>query len=277
MGRTLLAFGVVVLGSLAAAPASACGADDRFPCAQTSQSSDAKSDQTTSASKPVRSTTKVRAQRKRLAAKKPLRNASRAKIIQTAAKTKSRSVVSKRVEEISRAEPSPRVEASPRIDVRARIETPASVDETPPTQTASLPEKTAVESPAPLYQIASAEPAPLFTAPAAPTSDLLVPVPTAGAGEMIRFATANQAAEPEQLSNSAPIVAASEAPIVEFKADPARLFDKRAVMAERANPRKNAPNGLSWMQAVLLALGGGIVATSTFMLFSARTRRPESA
>jgi hypothetical protein len=272
MGRTLLALGAVILGSLAVAPASACGVDDRFPCAQTSQSSDSKSDQSTSASKPQRTTSKVRTQRKLLAAKKTIRNASRAKIIQASAKNKSRRLATARVEETAPVETVARIETSLRADVRARAEAPALVEENPASQAASTSGKAPIEPLAPLYQVASAEPAPPLTTPAPPTSDLLIPVPTAGAAEMIRFAVPSQAPQAEQLSNSAPIVAAADAPMVEFKSDPARLFEKRAAAVERATPRKDASSGLSWMQAVLLALGGGIIAMSGFMLFSVRTR-----
>jgi hypothetical protein len=216
----------------------------------------------------------VRSQRKRLAAKKTIRNASRAKIIQTSTKTKLRTAVTKRVEETARVESAARIQP-PRTDMRSRTEAPAARQESPTQQAASLPKETHVEPAAALYQVASAEPVPLLT-PAPPTSDLLTPMPTAGAGEMIRFAAPSPVPETEQLSNSAPIVAAAEVPSVEFKSDPARLFEKRVAVAERANPRKYSPSGLSWMQAVLLALGGGIIAMSGFMLVSVRTRPPEA-
>jgi hypothetical protein len=97
---------------------------------------------------------------------------------------------------------------------------------------------------------------------------------------MIRLAAPVEPIEPEPPSkavapaNRAPIMAASEAPAptVEFKSDPARLFATPAAASERASPRKNTPSGLSWMQAILLALGGGIVAISIFKLFSASNK-----
>jgi hypothetical protein len=217
----------------------------------------------------------VRTQRKRLAAKKTIRNASRAKIIQTSTKAKSRTAVAKRVEETARVESSARIEP-PRTGMGSRTEAPAARQESPTPQAAPPPKETHVEPAAALYQVASAGPVPLLTPPP-PTSDLLTPMPTAGAGEMIRFAAPSPVPETEQLSNSAPIVAAAEVPSVEFKSDPARLFEKRVAVAERANPRKNSTSSLSWMQAVLLALGGGIITVSGFMLFSARAQPSESA
>jgi hypothetical protein len=269
-GRTLLAFGILAIGTLAAAPASACGSDDRFTCAPTTASSDAKSTTTASTATKSQRSAKTRVQKKRLAAKKATRNAARAKIIQPSRNASSRTTAAKRVEE------SPRVATNPRVEATSKLETPKRNEPTPPIARASESEKALTAAPAPRYEVADAESAALFSAPISPTSDLLSPVPTAGAPEIIRLATPSAVPETEQITktapiNAAPVMAASEvpAPTVEFKSDPARLFATPAVASERPSPRKNAPSGLSWMQAILLALGGGIVAISTFKLFSA--------
>lgn len=282
-GRTLLAFGILAIGTLAAAPASACGSDDRFACAPTAASTDAKSTQTTTAATPSKSQrgTKLRAQKKRLAAaKKTTRNAARARIIQASRSPTVRSTSAKQTEETprgesTRAESKTKTETAKRIELRAPAElslpteTPSRLETSAPADTPSRTERSTAML-APRYEIASADPAPLVAVPVSPTSDLLSPVPTAGAPEIIRLATASEVSEPELITNVAPIVAAIEAPAatVEFKSDPARLFATPTVVSERPSPRKNAPSGLSWMQAILLALGGGIVAISMFKLFS---------
>jgi hypothetical protein len=282
-GRAFLAFGILTLATLAAAPASACGTDDRFACASTAPSSDTKSTQTTATSTASKSQrgTKIRAQKKRLAAvKKTTRNAARARIIQASRSKSGRSSTASRVEESQRIE-SARIESRTKTETAKRAELRAPAEPTPETEMPSRIETSApADTPsrterstatlAPRYEIASADPAPLVAVPASPTNDLLSPVPTAGAPEIIRVAPSRTLAETEQITNTVPILAASEAPAptVEFKSDPARLFTTPAAASERASPRKNAPSGLSWMQAILLALGGGIVAISMFKLFS---------
>lgn len=279
-GRAFLAFGIFTLATLAAVPARACGTDDRFACASTA-SSDTKSTQTAATSTASKSQrgAKIRVQKKRVAAeKKAKRNAARARIIQASRSKTDRSSASARVEESApvestRRETTARTETAKRMELRvpaeplAAKEPPSRIGTFAPAEAPSLNERSAV--PAPRYEIASAGSSPLVAVPASPASELFSPVPTAGAPEIIRLAAPSEVAEPEQITNSAPILAASEvpAPTVEFKSDPARLFTT-PVVAERPSPRKNAPNGLSWMQAVFLALGGGIVAISTFKLFS---------
>jgi hypothetical protein len=286
-GRSFLAFGILAVATLAAAPASACGTDDRFACASTASTSESKSTQTNTASKSQRGI-KIRAQKKKLAAaKKTTRNAARARIIQASrsktipAATAKRSEETPRVES-TRVESKIKTEAAKRVEVRvpaelsSAVEMPVRIETFAPVETSFRTERSAATL-APRYEIASADPAPLVAAPVAPTSDLLSPIPTAGAPEIIRLAAPRAAPETEQITNSVPtnavpIVAASEAPTVEFKSDPARLFATPAAASERTSPRKNAPSGLSWMQAILLALGGGIVAISMFKLFSASNK-----
>lgn len=267
-GRALLATGLLIVGTLAAAPAGACGSDDRFPCGASAASSDTQSSNQAAAApkaagpKSQRSA-KVRGQKKRLAVKKTTRNAARARILEPS-RTVSHTAPAKRVDE------TPRVQAKMRLDTDGKAEIVKRSDPAPAPAPEPTPraDKSITETPTPRHDLASAGPAPLMFVPALPGSELLSPVPTAGATEMIRLAAPAEAPEPDQISNVAPMVAASEAPTVEFKSDPARLFSTPAVASERISPRKNSPNGLSWMQAVLLALGGGIVAVSTFKLFS---------
>jgi hypothetical protein len=285
-GRSFLAFGILAVATLAAAPASACGTDDRFACGTTASTSESQSTQTTKASKSQRGT-KIRAQKKKLAAaKKTTRNAARARIIQASRSKPVPVTAAKRAEETSHVESAreakTKTETAKRVEARVPAELPSTTDKPTrietfvPTETPFRTEQSFATL-APRYEIASADPAPLVAVPVAPTGDLLSPIPTAGAPEIIRLATPRAALETEQITNSVPtntvpIVAASEAPTVEFKSDPARLFATPAAASERANPRKNAPSGLSWMQAILLALGGGIVAISIFKLFSASNK-----
>jgi hypothetical protein len=282
-GRTLLAFGILVVGTLGAAPASACS-DDRFACATTSAaSSETRSSEAATPSQSQRGA-KVRGVRKRLganlASKKTARRAARAGIIQPARSTPSRTAAAKRSDERAQAEPVTRTETSVRPDPVRRIGASAAVEagsrSEPLTRAepvarpelAARREKSSAETVAARYDMAGADPSSPVTGSTLASPDLLSPVPIAGATEIFRLSAASDATESEQLPLPAPIVAASEPSTAEFKSDPARLFTTPAVASERVSPRKNAPSGLSWIQAVLLSLGGGIVAVSTFKLFS---------
>jgi hypothetical protein len=126
------------------------------------------------------------------------------------------------------------------------------------------PEQDAARAIPPSYEIASAGPVALLSGTPHPISELLSPVPIAGAPEIIRtVATIESDAPPKAV---APLTV-SEPSTVEFKSDPARLFATPAVAIERPAPRKNAPSGLSWVQAILLTLGGSIVGISMFKLY----------
>jgi hypothetical protein len=112
------------------------------------------------------------------------------------------------------------------------------------------------------YEIASADSTFLISGTAHAISELLSPVPIAGAPEIIRVAVT----EPEA-PKAVPTAAPAEPSAVEFKSDPARLFTTPAAAIERPAPRKNSPGGLSWVQAILLTLGGSIVGISMFKLY----------
>jgi hypothetical protein len=274
-GRTLLAFGMLLLGTLATMPARACGTDDRFACATATPSSESKTSQTGTTSKAQRST-KIRGQKKRVAEKKVARNTARSRILKTsrnasratAARAEQPAPVKPRRSE-SRVKPENAGEA----EVTRAVEVPApaetlTANDTAPRSELNVRTEPAVTAPPPTYEIASADTVALVSPPILSTSEFLSPVPTAGAAEIVRVAMPFQPAEAEPAAKTAPVLAANEPATVEFKSDPARLFSTPAASTDRANPRKNTPNGLSWMQAILLALGGGIVAVSMFKLFS---------
>ena len=214
-GRTLLAVGLLLGGTLAAAPASACGNDDRFACAPTPASTDAQTTKTSTVKKVQRST-KLRGSKKQLATKKTTRNAARARIIPTSSTAKSRSASAKRDDESARvtsrrAESTTKAEAVKQVEARTVMEPPvpaepATITGTVPQVEIALHSEPSPTTAAPRYEIASAEPAPLISPPLS-TGELMSPVPTAGATEIVRVAVVAEIRDTEQQATAAPILA----------------------------------------------------------------------
>src|SRR5215203_3228926 len=251
--------GIWLVTTLAATAASACSTDDRFACATTVVSSSSPSNETVIKVKSQR--VSKPSLRKRSAEKTATRNAARARITKSSRVASSRPAARTRSAENSDAKVSA---AASSVAVTELPTKPAVIKRIDPAHTTApaLAEQGEAHGVQPSYEIASAGSTFAISGTPQAISELLSPLPIAGAPEIIRVAVI----EPEA-PKPLPTVALAEPSALEFKSDPARLFATSAAAIERPAPRKNAPSGLSWVQAILLTLGGSIVGISMFKLY----------